>query len=211
MGRFKKEEESKGLDDKIHHALTQIAPEGSFHILRKEFVGAIVGERLKSQAMMAILFSFLGIIVYVGFRFRNIVWGTAGVVALVHDVIATVGFVTLMHYEIDLVLVAALLTIAGYSINDTVVIYDRLRERIRLHPRESLPEAINKAVNETLSRTIITTGTVFLAVLALVIFGGANLRTFSMAMLFGTIIGAYSTVGVASNLIYSWQRFSGSK
>jgi len=160
---------------------------------------------------LAFSLSFLGIIVYVGFRFRNFIWGVAGVVAIIHDVILTLGFVSLIGYEVDLVIVASLMTLAGYSINDTVVIFDRLRERMRIYPRENLKEAINRAVNDTLSRTILVAGATFLSVLALAIFGGSSLRPFSMALLFGIITGSYSTIWVASGLVYTWASWTGLK
>ncbi|MEK7288203.1 MAG: protein translocase subunit SecF, partial [Elusimicrobiota bacterium] len=209
--RFKKEEEGRGLDDRLARALGAIAPDGSSKILSKDFVGAVVGEKLRSQALMAILLSFLGIIVYVGFRFRNLVWGVAGVIALVHDVVATVGFLALTGYELDLVLVAALLTIAGFSINDTVVIFDRLRERLRIYTRETLQESINRSLNETLSRTILTSATVFFVTAVLCLWGGRSIHPFAVAMLFGVIVGVYSTIGVASNLVHSWSQWTGQK
>ncbi|MBI4368875.1 MAG: protein translocase subunit SecF [Elusimicrobia bacterium] len=208
LARFKKEQEN-GLDEKLRKILTGIDATGSSAVLSKEFVGAVVGAKLRDQAALAIGLSFLGIIAYVGFRFRNLIWGLAGVIALVHDVLVTVGFLTLVGYEIDLVLVAALLTLAGYSINDTVVIFDRLRERMRIFPRESLREAINRSVNETMSRTIITAGATFLSVLGLAILGGRSLHPFSMALLFGIVIGSYSTFGVASNLVLTWAQWTG--
>lgn len=210
MAKLRSEAEEQGVDLKLEQIVNRLAP-GTGKVLSKEFVGAVVGEKLRYQALMAIGLSFLGIIIYVGFRFRNFIWGVAGVAALVHDVIVAFGFITLLGYEIDLTVVAALMTLAGYSINDTVVIFDRLRERIRLYPRENLREAINGAVNETMSRNAITAGLTFLAVLALAVGGGMHLRPFAVALLVGVIVGSYSTFGVASNLVYAWSSLTGAR
>lgn len=211
MARFKKEEEERGLDAKLDNVLAALDPSGNAKVLSKDFVGAVVGQKLRDQAIMAIALSFLGIIVYVGFRFKNLIWGVAGVLAIIHDVWVTIGFITLLGYEIDLVVVASLLTLAGFSINDTVVIFDRLRERMRVYVREPLYDAINKALNDTMSRTLLTAGLVFMSTLALVLLGGQTLRPFSVALLFGVVVGSYSTIGVASNLVYTWATLTGLK
>lgn len=211
IARFKKEDEEKGLDARFAQALGNIVPSGGGQVLSKDFVGAVVGEKLTHQALMAIFLSFAGISIYVGFRFRNLIWGVAGVIAIIHDVLSTIGFLVIMGHELDLVIVAALLTIAGYSINDTVVIFDRLRERLRVYTREVLSDAINKSLNETMSRTILTSGTVFFVTAMLAAFGGRSIHPFAVAMLFGTIIGIYSTVGVAINLVYSWSQWTGQR
>jgi preprotein translocase SecF subunit len=148
----------------------------------------------------------LGIAVYVGFRFKSLVWGVSGVVALVHDVILAVGFLSLFHREISITVVAALLTLAGYSINDTIVIFDRIRENIRLRGRgkEPLDVLIDRSCNETLSRTIITSLTVFLVLIALLVFGGEVIRDFSLALTFGVVVGTYSSIFIASPIVYLW-------
>ncbi|MFC1521497.1 protein translocase subunit SecF [Elusimicrobiota bacterium] len=204
MIKIARDEEEASLDDNLHKSLKEVSGSRGYEILRKDFVGSVVGEKLRRQAFFAIALSFLGIIVYVGFRFQNLVWGLAGVIALFHDVFLSLGFITLFNLEMDLVLIAALLTVGGYSINDTVVILDRLRERLRIHTKESISKAMNRAVNDTLSRTIITSGTSFIAVLALSIFGGMTLRPFTLVLLFGIVVGTYSTIGIASNIVCSW-------
>jgi SecD/SecF fusion protein len=170
---------------------------------RKEFVGPSVGRHLKKQALLAISLAILAIIVYVAFRFSNPLWGAAGVVAMVHDVIATAGLFSLTGREVDLVIVAAFLTIAGYSINDTIVIFDRMRERMRHHRKESLSETINMSVNETLSRTLLTNANVLVVTLVLFFFGGEVIHNFALAMVFGGFVGTYSTVAIAAPLIYA--------
>lgn len=209
LAKFNKQEEEKDFDGRLDAALKNLAGEQSYEILSKDFVGAIVGEKLRYQALMAILLSFAGIIIYVAFRFRNFIWGVAGVLALVHDVIVALGFATLIGYEVDLVLVASFLTIAGYSINDTVVIFDRMRERLRIYPREPFYDTINRAINDTLSRTLITSGATIMSIIALAVAGGMHLRPFAVTLLIGAIAGSYSTFGLATGLAYDWAHLAG--
>ena len=186
-------------------ALRAADPGREFRVDSQEFVGPTVGKHLYKQAVMAIIFSLAGIVVYVGFRFSNPVWGIAGVIALGHDVIGTAGLMSLLGLEFDLTLVASLLTLAGYSINDTIVIFDRMRERMGFARREGLVDLINHSVNETLSRTVITSGMVFLTVLTLLFFGGTVIHDFALCMTFGVFIGSYSTIAVATPLVYEWE------
>jgi preprotein translocase subunit SecF len=150
-----------------------------------------------------------GIIVYVAFRFSNPIWGTAGVIGLLHDVFVALTAMSLTNREIDLVIVAAFLTIAGYSINDTIVIFDRMRENMRTFPKMPMGELINLSVNETLSRTIITTSTVFITVLVLFLFGGSAINNFAFCMLVGTVTGVYSTVALCTPMVYQWEHRGG--
>lgn len=178
--------------EKIQGALGQ-----SVEIRRTEVVGATVSGELIEQALIALLLTCLGIFVYVWFRFE---WQFAlgAVVALFHDVSITAGVFAATQMDFDLPIVAALLTILGYSINDTVVIYDRIRENLRKYKKKPIGELINLSVNETLSRTVMTTGTTFLALMALYLFGGEVIRGFTFAILFGVIIGTYSSVFIAA-------------
>ena len=173
---------------------------------RLERVGPVVGKILKEKAWLAIAWSMLGILFYVAVRFKHFDFAAAGVVALVHDVVVGVGMLCLLGRQIDFIVVAALMTIAGFSINDTIVIYDRVRENLRLHRKLSLPEVINLSVNEMLGRTLLTSLTVIFEVLALYLFGGEVLRDFSLCLLFGFISGVYSTVYIASALVVTWRR-----
>jgi len=176
---------------------------------RVEYVGPTVGRDLSQKAIFAVILAMLCIIIYIAFRFKNPVWGTMGVVALIHDILVALTAMSITGRQVDLVVVAALLTIAGYSINDTVVIFDRMRENLRLHPRMPLGEMINLSVNECIPRTIITTLTVFATVLILFLFGGEAINDFSFCMLIGTVTGVYSTLAIAAPLVYEWhKRFS---
>lgn len=167
---------------------------------RTEFVGPQVGDELKKKGLMAILFSLIGIMSYVWFRFE---WqfGLASIIALAHDAVATVGLFALTQMEFNLSTVAAVLMIAGYSINDTVVVFDRIRENLRKYKKTDLKEVLNKSVNQMLNRTLMTSITTLLALIALYVFGGAVIQGFVYALIFGVIIGTYSSVFVAAPLL----------
>lgn len=167
-------------------------------------VGPAVGANMAERAGWAIALSLVFIIVYVAFRFSNILWGISGVVALFHDLWVMALVFSLTGREIDLVVVAAFLTVAGFSINDTIVIFDRMRENIHLHPKMSFAELINTSINETLSRTVITTVTVLFALLVLYFLGGEVINSFALAMLVGCISGVYSTIALTTPLVYTW-------
>jgi SecD/SecF fusion protein len=173
-------------------------------LLRIEKVGPSVGKHLRKSATLALLWSLIGILIYVGLRFKNLTFATAGVLALFHDVFVAIGFLVLTGREMNLTIVAALLTIAGYSINDTIVIYDRIRENLKLYRKASLREIVNMSLNQTLSRTVLTTLTTLLAVVAIFLFGGEVLKDFSFTLLVGFISGVYSTVYIASPLVIYW-------
>jgi len=177
-------------------------------MIRMEQVGPSVGANLKEKAWLAIAWSMLGILVYVAIRFKHWDFAAAGVIALIHDVIVAAGVLSLLNRQIDMTIVAALLTIAGFSINDTIVIYDRVRENLRLHRKLGMTEVINLSINETLSRTLLTSLTVIFEVLALYFFGGEVLRDFSICLLGGFLSGVYSTVYIASALVITWRRMS---
>ncbi len=173
---------------------------------RKEYVGPSVGRHLKRQALTAITLALLAIIGYVAVRFDKLLWGAAGVAAIAHDVIITAGVFSFLQLEVDLVIVAALLTIAGYSINDTIVIYDRMRDNMRHRRGDGIGTLINDSINEMLSRTIITNAMVFAVVLSLFLLGGGVIHNFAFAMLIGSISGTYSTLAVSMPLIYQFQK-----
>ncbi|MGA9885841.1 MAG: protein translocase subunit SecF, partial [Candidatus Acidiferrales bacterium] len=181
-----------------------------FTVRNAETVGPTVGAQLRRQALWATLYALAGMLVYVAFRFEW-VYGAAAVIAVFHDVLITLGFFSLFHYEISLTVIAALLTLVGYSMNDTIVIFDRVRENLRLMRRESFPEIINKSINQTLSRTILTSGLTLLTVLVLYLLGGEVLRSFSFAMVVGVVVGTYSSFGIAAPIVVVWNRFSGGK
>ena len=190
---------------KISEVVKKAIPESGFTILRNEMVGPAVGSYLRETAVKAFIFAFAAMIIYIALRFKGGIWGFAAVIALIHDVIVTFGILNYMGITIDLPVVAALLTLAGYSINDSIVIFDRIRENIRLHYKKKSGEIINQSINSTLSRTIITSGTTLAVVIALFFKGGEVLHGFSTALLFGIVIGTYSSIFVAAPLVYVWQ------
>ncbi len=171
---------------------------------RQEAVGPKIGEELKTNAVYAILVAMILIIIYVWWRFRQIEFGIAAVIALFHDVMITLGIFSVMNWEISLAIVAALLTIVGYSLNDTIVVYDRIREDIKLYRRDTFSSVINRAINECLNRTVLTSGTTMLVVLSLIFLGGEVIRDFAFALLIGVIVGTYSSAFVASPIVVEW-------
>ena len=194
------EAQQMAIED-VRNALNDVyADVGEVDYRRTEFVGPQVGEELKQQGMMAVLFSMIGILAYVWFRFE---WqfGVASIVALVHDAIATIGLFALTQMEFNLSTVAAILMIAGYSINDTVVVFDRIRENLRKYKKMPLGELFNMSVNDMLSRTLMTSLTTLLALVALYMFGGAVIQGFIYALIFGIVVGTYSSVFVASPVL----------
>jgi preprotein translocase subunit SecF len=183
---------------------------GTFAIRDAEIVGPKVGAQLRHQAFWATIYALGGMLVYIAFRFEW-VYGAAAVIAVFHDVLITLGFFSLFHYEISLTVIAALLTLVGYSMNDTIVIFDRVRENLRLMKREPLADIVNKSINQTLSRTILTSGLTFLTVLVLYLMGGEVLRAFSFAMVVGVVVGTYSSFGIAAPIVVLWNRHHGGK
>jgi preprotein translocase subunit SecF len=176
----------------------------NFAVRNVEIVGPQVGSQLRHQALMATLYSLGGMLVYLWFRFE-LIYGVGAVVACFHDTIITVGFFSLLNKDISLTVIAAILTLIGYSMNDTIVIFDRIRENIKLLRREPLADIVNKSINQTLSRTILTSGLTFLTVLSLYVFGGEVLRGFSLALVIGILIGTYSSIAVAAPMLVAYQ------
>ena len=178
---------------------------GPFAIKGVESVGAVVGSDLRRRGMLAVGLSFLLMLVYIAFRFKPI-YGVAAVVALFHDLAITIGLFALTQKEISLTVIAALLTLVGYSMNDTIVVFDRVRENLRIMRKESLYQVLNLSINQTLSRTIMTSGMTFLSVFALYVFGGEVLNGFSFALTVGIIVGTYSSIAIASPIVEWWYR-----
>ena len=179
-----------------------------FTVRGVQVVGPTVGSQLKRQATLATLYSMLGMLVYLWFRFQ-LIYGVAAVVACFHDTLITVGAFALTGQEISLTVIAAILTLVGYSMNDTIVVFDRIRENLRLSRRETLPDLVNRSINQTLSRTVLTSGLTFLTVLSLFIFGGPVLKGFSFALVVGILIGTYSSIAVAAPMLVAWQEWRG--
>ena len=172
--------------------------------VKVDVVGPTVGKQLEKQAGLAVLFSLLGMLVYLWFRFQ-LIYGVAAVVAVFHDTLITVGFFALTGQEISLTVVAAILTLVGYSMNDTIVVFDRIRENLALSRREGLADVVNRSINQTLTRTVISSGLTFLTVMSLFLFGGPVLRGFSFALVVGILIGTYSSIAVAAPMLVAYQ------
>ena len=194
--------------DRVVKTLTEKMPDNKFEILRLEKVGPVVGKLLRKKAIWAIIIALAGILVYVGFRFKHFDFATAGVIALLHDVLVALGLLVFFNRQIDLLTVTALLTIAGYSINDTIVIYDRVRENMHRLPKEKLKDIINLSVNQMLGRTFLTSFATMIVVVALFLVGGEILNSFALCLIIGFISGVYSTVFVASPLALAWHKKS---
>jgi preprotein translocase subunit SecF len=181
------------------------AEKEAYDIISKEAVGEIAGRQLRIQAISVTLLALVGMLLYIAARYEW-TYGAAAVITVFHDVLVTLGFFSIFQWEVSLTVIAALLTLVGFSVNDTIVTFDRVRENLKLHRRESLYNITNDAINQTLSRTVITSGLVFLSVLALVLFGGEVLRGFSLALFIGIIVGTYSTIAIASPIMVWWQQ-----
>jgi preprotein translocase subunit SecF len=197
---------------RVKAALNTFGPEydpqhpdaGVYKIEGTDAVGPVAGQQLRNQAIAVTLAALVGILVFISFRFEW-TYGAAAVIAVFHDVLVTLGIFSIFQWEISLTVIAALLTLVGFSVNDTIVVFDRIRENLRLHPRDSLYKVTNDSINQTLSRTVITSGLVFLSVLAMVLFGGEVLRGFSLALLIGISFGTYSSIAIASPIMVWWQ------
>ena len=200
-----------GIEPQLGQSLEQNFFAGVAAIKKTDEVSPQVGSELRNRAIYATLLACLGMLLYVAFRFKSWGFGFGGVVAVFHDVVITLGIFSVMQWEINLTVIAALLTLVGFSMNDTIVIFDRVRELLRLKRRENLVKLTNDAVNETMSRTVITNGTAFLTILALVLFGGEVLRSFSWALLIGVVIGTYSTIYIASPVMLWWESWKAKK
>ncbi len=207
IGTTEKLSVTSGFDstDKIVSALTKSFPKSEFKLAGSRRVGATVGEEILRSAVIALLLSLLGILVYVAFRYE-FSFAIGAIVAIIHDVLMTLGWYALSGRELNATMIAAVLTIIGFSINDTIVIFDRIREDLKLGVRGTFRELINKALNQTLSRTLITSGTVFIATMALYLFGGGAINDFAFTFLVGIITGTYSSIYIASSLVLWWHK-----
>jgi preprotein translocase subunit SecF len=198
------------LSEKIQSDLEKGFGKANFEIRRVEMVGPRVGKDLRDKAALAIIFSLIGMLIYIWWRFE-FRFGVGAIIALAHDVIITVGALSLTNKPIDLTIIAALLTIVGYSVNDTIIVCDRIRENMRKMAREKLEKLINVSINETLSRTILTSGTVLLVLIALFLLGGGVIHDFAFALIIGVIVGTYSSIYIASPLVIFWEQIFPSK
>jgi preprotein translocase subunit SecF len=196
---------------KVREALAQFGKGGKltegaeWEIVATDAVGPVAGRQLRNQAVTVTLLALVGILLYIAFRYEW-TYGASAVITVFHDVLVTLAFFSIFQIEVNLTVVAALLTLVGFSVNDTIVTFDRVRENLRLHRRTSLYDITNEAINQTLSRTVITSGLVFLSVVALVFFGGEVLRPFSLALLIGVVFGTYSTIAISNPIMVWWQQ-----
>jgi preprotein translocase subunit SecF len=197
----------EGISKSIQTSLQEQFKGSPLEIRRVEVVGPKVGKDLKTKAIWAVALSFLGILIYVAFRFHEFSYGLGGIVALFHDVVVTFGAVSIFNIEFSLNVLAVILTIIGFSINDTIVIFDRVRENIKKMRKEDLVTIFNVSINETLGRTILTTGTVMMVVLILFFFAGEVIHDFTIALIVGLITGTYSTVYIASPVVLIWEQY----
>jgi preprotein translocase subunit SecF len=193
-----------GMTDPILKIVQQEFTPGKYQVRNTEVVGPKVGAELRNKAVLATLYALAGMLIYVGLRFE-FVYGIAAVIAVFHDTIMTVGLFSIFDKEISLTVVAAILTLVGYSMNDTIVVFDRIRENLQGGRRANMTEIVNRSINETLSRTAMTSGLTFLTALALWLFGGPVLNGFAFALVVGILVGTYSSVFVASPILVAWQ------
>jgi len=203
--QIKKAAGGERVSDKILAIFTKEFADNKFVVDSTTEIGPKVGKNLRDDALIAILVSAIGMIIYIAWRFE-FSFGVAAAIATFHDVVAVLGIFFILGKEVNLLLITALLTVAGYSLSDTVVIYDRIRENLRLRPRDFLGDVMNSSINEVLSRTLVTGITVFLVLLALFFFGGEVLHDFSLALLLGLAIGTYSSIFVASPIVFEWRK-----
>ena len=204
LGSLDQLKAAAGVDPAVAASLPDGFYLSDFGVRNVEIVGPQVGGQLRRQALLATVYSLAGMLVYLGFRFEWI-YGIAAVVTVFHDTLITVGFFSLTKTDISLTVIAAILTLIGYSNNDTIVVFDRIRENIKLMRRERLADIVNRSINQTLSRTILTAGLTFLTVLALYLFGGEVLHGFSLALVIGILIGTYSSIAIAAPILVAYQ------
>jgi preprotein translocase subunit SecF len=190
----------------VENALAANYHDSAATIEQVEIVGPTAGKQLQKQAFLATIYSLVGMLIYLWFRFE-LIYGVAAVVAVFHDTLITIGAFSLTNQEITLTVIAALLTLIGYSMNDTIVVFDRIRENLATSRRESLPDVVNRSINQTLSRTVISSGLTFLTVLSLYLFGGEVLHGFSFALVIGILIGTYSSIAVAAPMLVAYQEW----
>jgi len=197
-------EDLTGVRQTIDQALSTISTR--YSIRNFEVIGPQIGEDLRRQALMATAGASGGMLLYLSYRFRT-VYGVAAVLAMAHDAVITIGLFSLLKQEISLNVVAALLTLIGYSMNDTIVVFDRIRENRRMYGREPLAETINRSINQTLSRTVLTSGLTLLTALSLLLFGGQVLHGFSLALVIGIVVGTFSSIFIASPILLAWENW----
>lgn len=212
QGIFHSPDDLRGVEGLTDAALGKMKDKfytASYSVQGVQAIGAIVGKDLREKAGYAVTFALIGMLVYIAFRFRSWSYGIGAVVALFHDVIVTLGLFLLTNKEISLTVIASILTLVGYSVNDTIVIFDRVRENLRLMRKSTFAEIVNTSINQTMGRSILTSGLTFLAVISIYLFGGEVLDGFSFALVIGIIVGSYSTIAIAGPIVLAWSDFMG--
>jgi len=197
--------DTQATADAVRQALTNVLGSGDFTIVRTEAVGPKVGGELRQKAFLAIFLSFFAVLAYLAYRFE---WrfGLAAVIATAHDIVATIAFIAMLHLEVSLTVVAAVLSMVGYSLNDTIIIFDRVRENLKKHKKETFEQILNRSINETLPRSVLTHGTTLSSLLALAIFGGEVIRPFALVMFFGVFTGTFSSIYIASPVLMAIEK-----
>ena len=197
--------DTQATADAVHTALANVLGADNFTVKRTEAVGPKVGGELRTKAFLAIFLSFFAVLAYLAYRFE---WrfGLAAVMATAHDIVATIAFIAMLHLEVSLTVVAAVLSMVGYSLNDTIIIFDRVRENLKKHKKESFEQILNRSVNETLPRSVLTHGTTLSSLIALIIFGGEVIRPFALVMFFGVFTGTFSSIYIASPVLMAIEK-----
>jgi preprotein translocase subunit SecF len=197
--------DTQATADAVSQALNTVLGEGKYSIVRTEAVGPKVGGELRQKALLAILLSFVAVLAYLAYRFE---WrfGLAAVIATAHDILATIAFIGVLRLEVSLTVVAAVLSMVGYSLNDTIIIFDRVRENLRKHKKEGFKDILNRSINETLPRSVLTHGTTLASLTALTIFGGEVIRPFALVMFFGVFTGTFSSIYIASPVLMAIEK-----
>jgi preprotein translocase subunit SecF len=197
--------DTQATADAVRHALNNVLGTGNYTVLRTEAVGPKVGSELRQKAFLAIFLSFFAVLAYLAYRFE---WrfGLAAVIATAHDILATIAFIGVLRLEVSLTVVAAVLSMVGYSLNDTIIIFDRVRENLHRHKHENFEQILNRSINETLPRSVLTHGTTMSSLIALTIFGGEVIRPFALVMLFGVFTGTFSSIYIASPVLMAIEK-----
>jgi preprotein translocase subunit SecF len=197
--------DTQATADAVRHALDSVLGAGNYTVLRTEAVGPKVGGELRQKAFLAIFLSFFAVLAYLAYRFE---WrfGLAAVIATAHDILATIAFIGVLRLEVSLTVVAAVLSMVGYSLNDTIIIFDRVRENLHRHKHDTFEQILNRSINETLPRSVLTHGTTMSSLIALAVFGGEVIRPFALVMLFGVFTGTFSSIYIASPVLMAIEK-----
>lgn len=203
--RIEEQEEGTEISDPIKAAITAAHPENPYEVQLVERVGPKIGSELREAALLAIFIALLGILIYISWRFEFI-FAVGAIAALFHDILITLGVFSILNLEMTLAIIAAFLTIVGYSLNDTIVVFDRIRENLKVMRRDTYEKIINASINQSLSRTIVTSLTTMIVVVVLYLFGGEVIHNFAFALIVGIVVGTYSSIFIASPIVVEWEK-----